>query len=146
MSPLRHALVLLALAAAVTTAACSRTPSETLLREEITAVQAALEDRDVGALRAVLADDFVGPDGLDRGGSARLAQGMFLRYRDVGVAIGPLDITLRDQFATVRFTAAARGGAGDVLPQSAQVYDVETGWRFTGGAWRMTSARWTPRL
>ena len=142
MSIVRKALALFAVAAIAVAPGCSRTPTETQLRAEMAAAQAALEGRDVGALREVLADDFVGPDGLDRAGAGRLAQGVFLRYRDVGVTIGPLDITLRDEFATVRFTAAARGGAGGVLPQSAQVYDVETGWRFTDGEWRMTSARW----
>ena len=35
-------------------------------------------------LWALLADDFIGPDGLDREGARRLAQALFLRYRDVG--------------------------------------------------------------
>ena len=94
----------------------------------------------------MLADDFVGPEGLDRAGAARLAQGAFLRYRDVGLTFGPLDITLRDDFATVRFTAAARGGSGGLLDQSAQVYDVETGWRRIDDEWLLTSARWEPKL
>ena len=54
--------------------------------------------------------------------------------------------TLRDDFATVRFTAAARGGSGGLLDQSAQVYDVETGWRRIDDEWLLTSARWEPKL
>ena len=146
MSPRRRAHALLAIAALAVAAACSRKPPEMLLREQIATAQAAVKSRDAGALREVLADDFVGPDGLDRSGAGRMAQGIFLRYRDIGVVIGPLDITMRDEFATVRFTAAARGGSGSVLPQSAQVYDVETGWRLISGEWRMTSARWQPKL
>ena len=47
---------------------------------------------------------------------------------------------------TVRFTAALTGGSGSLLPDSAQVYDVETGWRFDDGNWRMTSATWQPKF
>ena len=146
MSPLRHALAFLAIAVLAVVAACSQTPPETRLRGEMATVEAALESRDAGALREVLADDFVGPDGLDRAGAVPLAQAMFLRYRNVDVVIGPLNITLQNEFPTVRFSAAPRGGSGGVLPQSAQVYEVETGWRIIDGDWRMTSARWEPRL
>ena len=76
---------------------------------------------------------------------AALAQAMFLRYRDVGVSLGPLDVDLRGEHATVRFTAALTGGAG-LLPDSAQVYDVETGWRLHDGEWRLVNAGWKPRL
>lgn len=126
--------------------ACRGTPPEEQLHAQMMGVQAALESRDVGGVRAVLANDFVGPDGLDRTGALRLAQGIFLRYRDVGLTLGPLDINVRGEFATVRFTAAARGGTGGLLEQTAQVYDVETGWRQVDGDWRITSARWEPRL
>lgn len=147
MPPIGLRCFLLALAFAIAgLSACRGTPPEAQLRAQMQRVQDALEARDVGGLRAVLADDFVGPEGLDRAGAARLAQGAFLRYRDVGLTFGPLDITLRDDFATVRFTAAARGGAGGLLEQSAQVYDVETGWRRIDDEWLLTSARWEPKL
>jgi hypothetical protein len=126
--------------------ACARTPPEARLRETVSGLQAAVEGRDVGALREVLAEDFVGPDGLDREGARRLAQGTFLRYRDVGVTIGPLDVDLHAQQATVRFTAALTAGGAGALPESGQVYDVETGWREVDGDWRLVNASWKPRL
>ena len=46
----------------------------------------------------------------------------------------------------MRFDAAVTGGAGGLLPQSGQVYDVETGWRLEGGEWRLVNAEWQPRL
>ncbi|QNP40737.1 nuclear transport factor 2 family protein [Lysobacter solisilvae (ex Woo and Kim 2020)] len=126
-------------------AACARTPPEARLRETVSGLQAAIEGRDVSALREVMAEDFVGPDGLDRDGARRMAQGAFLRYRDVGVTIGPLEVELRAEQATVRFTAALTGGSG-ALPDSGQVYDVETGWREVDGDWRLVNASWKPRL
>ncbi|MGJ7900854.1 nuclear transport factor 2 family protein [Lysobacter sp. 1R34A] len=126
--------------------ACGRDPPEQRLRESVAQLQAAIEQRDAPALQEWLADDFVGPEGLDREGARRLAVGSFLRYRQLGVTIGPLDVAMRPEHATVRFTAALTGGSGQPLPEAARVYEVETGWREQDGDWRMTSARWTAKL
>jgi hypothetical protein len=124
---------------------CARTPPEERLRDAIGETQAAIEQRNVSALEDVLADDFIGPGGLDRGGVRRMAQAIFLRYRDFGLTLGPLDVDVREQHATVRFTAALIGDAG-MLPDSGQVYDVETGWRLDNNEWRLVNASWKPRL
>lgn len=134
------------LALVLACAGCVRTPPEKRLRESMAALQASLEMRDVGELQQWLAEDFIGPDGLDRDGAKRLAQAIFLRHRDVGVTVGTVDITLLPRHATVRFSAALTGGSGALLPDAAKLYDVETGWRLDDGEWRLTSARWTPRL
>lgn len=134
---------LLALIAAL--AACAKTPPEEKLRATVAGLQAAIERHDVPAVGDTLAEDFIGPDGLDRDDAHRMAQAMFFRYRDVGVILGPMAIDLQTQHATVRFTAALTGGAG-TLPDSGQVYDVETGWRLEGGEWRLVNARWKSRL
>lgn len=129
---------------------CSRTPPEQRLRETVATLQAAIETRDAGALKKVLADDFVGTEGLDRDGATRLAQVMFLQHRDVGVSLGPLRLQLSPQpapdHATVHFTAALTGGSGTGLPDTARLYEVETGWRLEGGDWRLTSATWAPQF
>lgn len=132
-------------AAALTLAACGRTPPEEQLRTRIAELQGAIEQRDLSALQEVMAGDFIGPDGMDRDGARRTAQLMFLRFRDVGVTLGPLDVAMRGEGAIVRCTAVLAGGAG-VLPESGQVYDVEMGWRLEGGEWRLVNARWKPRL
>jgi hypothetical protein len=125
--------------------ACARTPPEAQLRATIGELQAAVERRDGSAVQGAIAEDFIGPGGLDRSGARRMAQATFLRYRDVGVSLGPLDIDLREQHATVRFTAAVTGGVG-ALPDSGQVYDVESGWRLVDGEWQLVNAAWKPRL
>lgn len=118
------------------------------MRETIAGLQAAVEKRDAAAVEESLAEDFIGPDGLDREGARRLAQVLFLRYRSTDATLGPLEIALQDQdrHATVRFTAALTAGAGGFLPESGQVYEVETGWRLEGDEWRLVSADWQPRL
>lgn len=127
-------------------AACVRTPPEQALRETMSELQAAIESRDAAAVHALLADDFIGPEGLDREGARRLAQGMFLRYRGVGATIGPLEIVLQGQHAQVSFDAVVTGGSGGLLPESGQAYDVETGWRMEGGEWRLVNAQWRQKL
>src|SRR5688500_13839266 len=80
---------------------CNRTPPEEALRARVSALEAAVDARDAGALRGFLADDFIGPGGMDDVGARRLAQGMFVRYRDIGTRLGPLTVELQDRHAIV---------------------------------------------
>ena len=52
--------------------ACTRTPPEQRLREAMAGMQAAIEQRDAAALADHLAEDFVGPEGMDRDGARRI--------------------------------------------------------------------------
>lgn len=135
-----------ALLASVVLGGCARNPSEDALRDQLQAAQAAIESRDAAALVDVLADDFVGPDGLDRDGVRRMATLQWMQHARVGATIAAIDIKLQDDHATVALRAALTGAAQQSLPDSAQVYSVQTGWRFSEGQWRMTSATWTPGL
>jgi hypothetical protein len=125
---------------------CARTPPEQALREAVAGLQAAVEARDGAALQDALAEDFIGPEGLDRAGARRMATLYLMRHDRVGVTMGPLEVSLQEPHATVRFTAAVTGGGGRLLPDSGQVYAVQTGWRLEGGEWKLTSASWKPQL
>ena len=138
------ARVLLA-ASIVIAAACSRAAPEEALRARIAEMEAAAEARDAAALDDPVADDFVGPGGMDRDGLRRTAALVWLRDREVGVAVGPLDIEVTGGLARVRFTAATRGGAG-LLPDGGGVYEVDTAWRLEDGEWRLISADWNRSL
>jgi len=127
--------------------ACSRESPEQALRARMAALQAAIEARDPGDVRRVLAEDFVGPGGMDRERAVRLAQVTFLRHREVGVAIaGPLQLRMQGEHATVGFDVALTGGSGRLLPDAARLYSVRTGWRLDAGEWVLTSAAWDARL
>jgi hypothetical protein len=136
---------IVALACAIA-AGCARTPPEQALREAFDGLQAAIESRDAGDVAGFLAEDFIGPGGLDREGARRLAALHFMRHGDVGVLPGPLDLELQDAHARVRFSAVLSGGSGRVLPDSARAWQVDTGWRLVNEEWLMTSADWTPAL
>lgn len=126
--------------------ACAREAPEARLRATVAGLQQAIAGHDAGGVRDALAEDFIGPDGLDRAGAVRLAQAMFLRYRSLGVHTGPLSLEMQPAHARVRFQAALTGGGDGPLPEAARLYDVETGWRLDDGEWRLVSIAWTPRL
>ena len=110
-------------------------------------MQQAIDARDAGDVEALLAEDFIGNDGLDRRGARQLAAGMFLRYRDAGARIGPVSVELRGESeAVARFSVLATAGNGGLLPEQGQVYQVETGWRLVDGEWRLLNASWKPKL
>ena len=137
-----HVLALAAMLVAL--AGCARPAPEEALRKALAGVQESIEQRDARALGAYLAEDFVGPQGMDRDQARRTAALYLMRHQSVGMTPGPLEIELREPHATVRFSAALTGGSGRLLPDAANLYQVETGWRMEGGDWRITSARWTP--
>ncbi|MEN1940511.1 nuclear transport factor 2 family protein [Luteimonas sp. MJ174] len=116
------------------------------MREAFDGLQAAIEERDAGDVASFLAEDFIGPAGLDREGARRLAALHFLRNTDVGVLPGPLDVELQDDHARIRFGAVLSGGDGGLLPDSARAWQVDTGWRLVDGDWLMVSADWTSAL
>ena len=128
-------------------AACSREAPEQAVRKQVEALQAAIDARDAGAVHGLLADDFVGNDGMDKRGARQLAAAVFLRHREVGAKVGPVAVELRgDHEAIARFSVLATGGAGGLLPDSGQLYQVETGWRLVDGDWKLLNASWKPNL
>lgn len=128
-------------------AACSRTPPEQAVRQQLEALQSAIDARDAGAVHDLLANDFIGNGGMDRRGARQLAVAVFLRHRDVGARMGPVTVELRsDTEATASFSVLATGGDGGLVPGNGQVFDVETGWRLLDGDWRLLNARWTPEF
>ena len=142
----KHSLFTLCLAGLMALlAACSGEPPEAALRATIADMQAAAEARDSSALVDRFSEEFVGPEGMDRDQFRRYLAVIWLRNREVGVNLGPLEVELIGERAIVEFTAAATGGSG-WLPDRAQVYRVSTGWRIEGGEWRLISARWEPAL
>ena len=135
------------LGACLLAAACSRSSPEQAVRKQVEAMQSAIDARDAGAVNNLLADDFVGNEGLDKRAARQLAVGMFLRYRDVSAKLGPATVELRgERDAIARFSVLATGGSGGLLPDSGQVYEVETGWRLVDGDWKLLNASWKPKL
>ena len=140
-----RALGCIALVAALAT--CARTPPEKALRQAVGELQQRVEARDAAGVHAMLDEEFIGPDGMDRRGARQLAMVMLMRHRDIGLTLGPLEVHMQgDDRAAVRVTAAVTGGSGALLPDRAQAYRIESAWRRRGDDWRMLSMRWEPVL
>jgi hypothetical protein len=140
---LRH----VALIAVVLVTACSQESPEQAVRARVATLQAAIDARDAGDVEALLAEDFVGNEGIDRRGARQLAVAVFLRHRDVAAKVGPVSVELRgERDAIARFSVLATGGSGGLLPDSGQVYQFETGWRLVDGEWKLLTASWTPNF
>ena len=63
----------------------------------------------------------------------------------IGVLLGPADVEVKGDRATVRFSAVATGGAGRFVPGRAQAWNVTSSWRDEDGEWRLRYAEWTPK-
>ena len=65
------------------------------------------------------------------------------RHEKLGVTLGPIDVKLFDDRATVSFEALATGGSW--MPQTGQMLDVESHWKRVDGQWRCFAANWKGR-
>lgn len=143
----QRAVASMAVITALLVAGCGKDDPEQAVRLQVEAMQAAIDARDAGDVEDLLARDFVGNDGMDRRAIRQLAAGVFLRHREVAAKVGPVSVELRGESdAIARFSVLATGGSGGFLPESGQVYQVETGWRLVDGEWKLLSANWTPNL
>lgn len=137
----RAGLLLLALAAL---AACARDTPETALRAQLQRMQTAAVERRTGDFMEGVAADFVGNDGMDRAALHNLMRAQVLGNSTIGVTTGPVEIDMKSDQATLRFTALLTGGNGRFIPDSAQTYSITSGWRLEDGEWRVYYAQWKP--
>jgi hypothetical protein len=123
--------------------ACSRPPAETQIHATLSDMAEAVEEADVSAFLAPIAEDFAGDTWqLDRRGARLLLMREMraherLRARLVDIQI---EFPTADR-ATASFQAVLTGGSG-LLPEDGGWYRVETGWRLDGGDWKLISAGW----
>lgn len=127
-------------------AACSKPPAEQRLRERIGAMQDAIVAREVSVFMDGVADDFIGSGNLDRAALQQLVRLQVMRNAAIGATLGPIEVQLQGERATVEFDAVLTGGAGGLLPERAQGYRIKSGWRDGGDDWQVFSAEWTPLL
>ncbi len=141
---LRIMLFLLSCFAAV---ACSRTPEEQRIRDSIGEMQAAMQEKLPRDFMHHVGSDFTGADGsVDREALHNLLRAQVLGNSSIGVTLGPLQIDVQDQRATVRVTATFTGGNGRWIPERGAVYAITSGWRKDGDDWVCVNAQWQHTL
>ncbi len=144
-SLLRGLRVMVFAGLALLAAGCGREPPEEAVRAALAAMVEAAEARDAAAIAGHVSVDFAGPGSMDREQFRRTLAVAWLRDREIGVSVGPVEVEVIGERARTRFTAATRGGEG-WLPDRAQVYRVDAGWRLEDGEWKLLSAEWEPVL
>lgn len=135
----------LMLALMTVVAACSRPPPEQRLREQLAAMQAALEAREPRTFMEGVAEDFSGNGGIDRAALQQVVRAQVLANASIGLTLGPAEVELQGERATVRFSVLSTAGSGRLLPDRAGAWDVTTGWREEDGQWRLYYADWKRR-
>lgn len=134
-----------AMAVAVLAMACARTPPEQRLREQLSQMQAALEQRDARSFMEGVAEDFSGNGGMDRAALQQLVRAQVLANASIGVTLGPADVQFQGDRASVRFSAVSTGGSGRFVPDQAGAWEITSGWRDEDGQWRLYYADWKRR-
>lgn len=126
---------------------CSAPPAEEGIRAALSDMTKAIEARQAGPVIRRLNDDFSlhqGGGEMDREQTRRLLAGTLLRYPDIGLtltAISVLPDGSRPDRAEAIFSVLATGGSGALLPETGQLYRIESQWQLQGDDWRVTHAR-----
>jgi hypothetical protein len=132
----------LAGAVALVLMACSQPGPEARIRAAIDAMEAAVEAREPAGFVEHVSEDFDG----DRGQFDRRSLRAFLASQMLGadameVVLGPPDITLHGERATVKVSALVTGGR--YLGDRNETLTIVSGWRLEDGEWRCYSAERT---
>jgi hypothetical protein len=142
----RTGLLLLALTVLAALASCTREAPEAALRAQLQRMQAAATERNAGDFMEGVAADFTGNGGMDRAALHNLMRALVLGNSTIGATVGPVEIDMKSEQATLRFTVLLTGGSGRFLPDNAQTYSIISGWRLEDGQWRVYYAQWKPNL
>ena len=97
--------------------ACSRAPDEQRLRDTVAAMETAIEAGEPGDFIDHVAEDFSGQGGsMDQRQLRAMLVAQTLRHQNISVLLGPLDVKLYGERATVKLRVVATGGQW--LPES----------------------------
>lgn len=131
------------LALSILGAGCTQTPDEQLIGNAIDEIISAVETRKTGAVMEFLADNFSGPDNMDKQQARHYMTVTFLRYHNFRMLkTSPLEIQFQNQDAIASFSISVANGPG-LIPDQMQLYRVTTGWRKLNGDWKLLQAKWT---
>ncbi len=127
-------------------AGCRHAPDEQRLSETVVTMQRAVEAREPRRFMDHVDATFTANDGtLDREGLHDLLRAEVLRNERIGVTLGPAEVVLHGDRATLNLTVTLIGGAS-WIPERGAVYAVESGWKKVAGQWRCIGAHWTQKL
>ena len=117
-------------------AGCASDTPEQRLRDTIAAMEEAVEAKKPAEFVEHVTADFSGDKGrFDRQSLRGFLTAQMMRKDSIGVTLGPLDVKMHGDRATVRVDALVTGGAG-MIPDSMRNLDIESGWKLVDGEWQ----------
>lgn len=130
--------------AAAAICGCGDVPApEEALRSWVAEAERAAEDRDHGALLALVSEDYADARGNDRAAVGRVLRWWLLRHKRIGllVDIDEIDV-LGEDAAELALTVGMAATNDRALGFSADAYRFELDLEKRGGDWRLIGARW----
>lgn len=126
---------------------CSGEPDspEAQIRALIHEAHEAAEERDRGALMAMLHDAYEDPDGYTRKEIEGLLRLHFLRNKNVHLWLRIEDVVLSGESTAVAYVLVAMAGeaaAEDAIPVSATLHHFNLEFAHDGEAWKVIRAAW----
>lgn len=126
---------------------CPKETEEDRVKQVITSVQKAAEEKKVNAVLDHIAKNYLDPQGNDYNGIKGLLAFYFFRHQKVSVYMPNIDIVVTGQTAKALFQAVLTGrgtgeSAGGILPEALGAYNFEVILNKAGDNWIVTSAKW----
>ena len=118
--------------------ACRPDSPEAKVRAAFASCVEAVEKSDAGAVTDLLAPDFEGPEGMDRGSARLYLMGVF-RQQKVGVTVlaNRVQINRGEALQAVDLVLTAKGGG--LLPEDAGRHGYVIRWREVKSDWKIRS-------
>ena len=118
--------------------ACRHETPEAKVRAAFASCMVAVEKSDAGTVTDLLAPDFEGPEGMDRGAVRLYLMGVF-RQQKVGVSVlaNRVQIKRGEAVQAVDLVLIAKGGG--LLPEDAGRHGYLIRWREIKGDWKIRS-------
>lgn len=141
-APAATVLVLLATLALVT--GCSEEGPEQQIRNNIAALQTALEGKDSDTALTYVAAEFLGNRTIDKPALRRLLLLHFLRHQKIEIVMTQLEVTPNptDPLRASMSGAALLVGMENLLPESGRLHRFNGDWLLVNEDWRLTHLHW----
>ena len=139
-------LILSAVLTVLLITSCGKKPSvEQQVIATLRSMEYAAEEGQHLDFMTYIADSFSGQQGsMDRREFHRFMIFQINQHRRLQAQFFPIFVNeTGTDMASAQFKLLVTGGAG-LLPESGQLFEVETAWIYSGGDWLLSSAQWQP--
>lgn len=114
---------------------------ETRVRESLSAMQQAVENRQAREFVSYLADGFEDQKGRDAKALRGYLAGLFIRNASIHVFLGSIDVQVNGNSARTSCLVTVTGGQG-IIPERMRRVELLLEWKKHSGDWKVYRANW----